>query len=131
MYTNDAYLYFRVNLRDYEINETFDMFEERPSTSASIFLEPATCSTPAPSTLMESRFNQFKPDVNIDSVTSLTKAAGMRLPPHHAFSHKMSTSTKKPGPSINKENIEMPEKQCQAPKRLDRANLSSPSSLNS
>jgi hypothetical protein len=100
-----AFLFRRVDLKSSEINETFEMDEERPTTSASIFLESARPGTPAASTLLDD-------SSNVPAITSFTTAPGVMLPPHHAFKHKGLKSSKpsfKPGQlllSYPKEPIE-------------------------
>ncbi|XP_053407458.1 uncharacterized protein LOC123547213 isoform X2 [Mercenaria mercenaria] len=87
LYTVNKVTPSRVDLKEFEFNETFEMDEERPTTSGSILLEPAMPSTPAPSTSIGS-FRLKSDGDDIAAVTSFTKAPGMMLPPHHAFRPK-------------------------------------------
>ena len=78
---------YRADLKNFEFNETFEMDEDRPTTSASIFLEPARPGTPAASTFMNN-------NISAPVSQSFTTAPGVMLPPHHAFKQTGLTSKK-------------------------------------
>ena len=91
-------LYFvRADLKNFEFNETFEMDEDRPTTSASIFLEPARPGTPAASTFMNN-------NISAPVSQSFTTAPGVMLPPHHAFKQTGLTSKK---PSFRPGNLQL------------------------